>query len=78
MQEQGIIEPLGEQPSSWCHPMVVVPKPKGGYRICVDLTRLNEHVLRPMYPTKTPKEAINNIKPRSKFFTTLDSKNGYW
>ena len=30
MVARNIIRPLGDEPSQWCHPMVVVPKPKGG------------------------------------------------
>ena len=35
-----------EEPTEWCFSMVVVPKPNGTVRICVDLTRLNESVRR--------------------------------
>ena len=38
MVQQGVIEPVGDLATKWCHPMVVVKKPNGGIRICVDLT----------------------------------------
>ena len=50
MVRQGIITPVGEGPSDWCHPLVVVAKPKGGVRITVDLTKLNSQVRRPTHP----------------------------
>ena len=78
MEQSGIIAPLKDEPSDWCHPMVVVQKPKGGVRICVDLTQLNKQIQRPVYPTKTPHEATSNIKPNSKYFTAVDAKHGYW
>ena len=78
MVKDGIIEPLKDEPSQWCHPLVVVQKPSGGVRVCVDLTKLNEHVQRPVYPSSTPRQAVNKINPGSKFFSTLDAKSGYW
>ena len=42
MVQQGIIDPLADKPTDWCHPIVVVAKPKGGVRICVDLQKLNK------------------------------------
>ena len=80
MEEQGIIEkvPTGES-STWCHPLVVVPK-KGSTepRITVDLSGLNKYVKRPAYPTRSPREAVAAISPGSRYFTTLDSRHGYW
>ena len=31
MPRQGIVKPLGDVPTRWCHPLVVVPKPRGAY-----------------------------------------------
>ena len=78
MRRQGIVKQLGDVPTGWCHPLVIVPKPRGGIRLCVDLTRLNKFVRRPIHLMKTPKEAVSKIKPGSKYFTTLDAKQGYW
>ena len=58
--------------------MVIVPKPKGGTRICVDLTHLNRQIRRPVYPTTPPRDAVSSIHSGCKFFTTVDAKNGYW
>jgi hypothetical protein len=44
MQELGVVSKVTE-PTEWCVGMVVVPKPNGQVRICVDLTRLNQSVL---------------------------------
>ncbi|ROT72286.1 Transposon Ty3-G Gag-Pol polyprotein [Penaeus vannamei] len=67
--QQGIISPVGDKPSEWCHPMVLVPKPGNGVRITVDLTRLNSQVSRPTHPSPTPADAIRTITPSAKFFT---------
>ena len=63
MVKKKIIAPLDDEPSEWCHPIVVVQKPQGGIRLCVDLSELNKSVQRPVYPTVSPKEAINSIAP---------------
>ena len=31
MTRQGIVKPLGDVPTRWCHPLVIVPKPRGAY-----------------------------------------------
>ena len=48
METLGVISKI-EEPTEWCSPMVVVPKPNGTVRICVDLTKLNESVQRERY-----------------------------
>ena len=34
MTRQGIVKPLGDVPTRWCHPLVIVPKSRGGIRLC--------------------------------------------
>ena len=70
--------PVGES-YQWCHPMVVVPKKDSSEpRITVDLTGLNKFVKRPAYPTRVPREVVAGIPRGMKYFTTLDSRHGYW
>ena len=75
---QDIITPTGDTPSEWCHPMVVVPKPNGGVRITVDMTKLNMQVARTTHPAPTPQDAIRRIDRKAKYFTTFDAIHGYW
>ena len=77
MVEQGIIQPADDNPSEWCHPLVVVAKNKG-VRITVDMTKLNRQVLRPTHPSPTPFDAVRSVPPRTKYFTTADALCGYW
>ena len=75
---QDIIERVGDEASPWCHPMIAVKTKSGGVRICVDLTRLNRYVQRPVYPMRTPKDAVDAIKPTDVLFTKLDASQGYY
>ena len=75
--QAGVIAPVTEA-TDWVHPMVVVQKPNGGIRLCIDLQKLNKYVRRPYQPSKSPAEAISNISSSSKFFSTLDATKGYW
>ena len=63
--------------SDWGHPMTVVEKADGSARICVDLTRLNKFVKRPVYPPRSPKDAVACISGKARFFTTVDAVQGY-
>ena len=49
MKKLGVIS-KSEIPTDWCAGMVVVPKPDGRIRKCVDLTKLNESDLQETYP----------------------------
>ena len=60
------------------HPMVAVPKPKGGVRITVDMTKLNSQVDHPTHPSLTPQAAIRRIDWKAKYFTIFDTLHDYW
>ncbi|XP_059084410.1 uncharacterized protein LOC131881541 [Tigriopus californicus] len=78
MQDRGIIAPVGDEPSEWCHPVVIAPKPNGKIRFCVDLTKLNTEVIRATHPTKTPAEAVSGFNKDDAYFAKLDLVKGYW
>lgn len=79
LEDLKIITPVPDgEVSEWCHYLVCVLKPDGSVRCCVDLTKLNPFVVRPLHPLKTPKEAIGNINNDSKFFSVYDATKGYW
>jgi len=54
-EEQGVIAKV-PYPTDWCHPMVVVPKVKGGWRMCIGLGNLNKYIQHLYYPLNTPWE----------------------
>ena len=77
MVSNGIIRAVDDEPTEWCHLMVIVPKTKG-VRICVDLKKLNEQIKRPVHPLTSPRETVNGIHSEAKYFTSLDATQGYW
>ncbi len=57
MEEMGVIQ----EPTQWCAGMVVVvPKPSGACRICVDLKPLNVSVMREVRPIPKVDESLPN------------------
>ena len=79
IETKGEIEknPIGE-PYEWC-PLVIVPKKDSNKaRNTADLAGLNLLVKRPAYPTRVPGEVVARFPPDMQFFTTLDSRDGYW
>ena len=78
MVQQGVIKPVGDVATAWCHPMVCVEKPHGGFSICVDLTKWKKYVKRPIHPGPSPIEVVSDIPPRQTYFTTMDALKGYW
>ena len=73
--KSGVIESVDE-PTDWCAPMVVVPKPNGNVRLCVDLTKLNEGVRRELYVMKKVEETLGSIS-NGTVFSKLDANSGF-
>ncbi len=76
MEELGVISKV-DIPTDWCAGMVVVPKPDGKIRICIDFTKLNEWVLRETYPLPKIDNLLAQVN-ESKYFTKLDCNSGFW
>ena len=71
MESQGVISQVN-QPTSWCAGMVAVPKKSGAIRICVDLKRLNQSVMREVHPLPIPWPNSVVQKFSAKLMPTLD------
>ena len=76
MVRDGVITPVSE-PKQRTHPMVVAVKSNCKPRVCGDLTMLNKYVDRPIFPTRTPKDAISTIPNQCRYFTTVDAVQFY-
>ena len=55
---------------------MVVPKPDGDIRICVDMRRANEAIERERHPIPTIEEVLHNLNG-SIVFSKLDLKWGF-
>ena len=75
LQELDIIEPV-EGPTPWVSPVVVVPKPNGDIRLCVDMRRANEAIIRERHPIPTVDEVLQTVN-QSTVFSKIDLKWGY-
>lgn len=73
----GIIEGV-KGVTSWCSPLHAVPKPDGSLRLCVDMRKVNEAILRTRYPIPTLDDAIEQIaEAKSEIFSKVDLNKGY-
>ena len=70
-----IIESV-EGPTPWLSPVVVVPKQNDGIRLCMDMRRANEAIIRERYPITTVDEVLQSLN-QSTVFGKLDLKWGY-
>ena len=75
LENKGIIEKV-EGPAKWASPLVVVPKSNGDIRLCTDMRRANEAIIREKFPIPTVDDILHEING-SKVFSKLDLKWGY-
>ena len=76
MEQLGVIARV-EQPTDWCAGLVVVQKPNGKVRICVDLTKLNESVRRERHPLPAVDQVLAQLSGAT-IFSKLDANSGFW
>ena len=76
MLKHDVIRPVKE-PTEWCAPITLPIKKNGKVRVCVDLRKLNQHLLRPTYPLPTIEDIMSSLAG-SQFFSKLDASRGYW
>ena len=77
MKKMGVIRPIDE-PTDWCHPIVLVEKPNGDIRICLDLTQLNKGTKREFYELPSVDDTLSQLGTRCNFMAKLDANSGYW
>ncbi|CAH8669281.1 unnamed protein product [Dicrocoelium dendriticum] len=74
MLNAGVIE---EAHSPYNSPVVLVKKPNGKYRFCVDFRRLNEISLTSFVPVPSVANIFARLQ-QSRILTVLDLRSGYW
>ena len=72
---EDIIERV-DAPTPWVNPVVVVPKPNGEVRLCVDMRCANKAIIWERHPIPTIDEVLNDMQEGS-VFSKLDLKWGY-
>ncbi|CAB4018481.1 Hypothetical predicted protein [Paramuricea clavata] len=76
MESMGIIEKV-EKSTDWVNALVLVEKPNGKLRVCLDPRPLNQAIKRQHYRLPTTEEIISQMSG-ARFFSKLDASNGYW
>ncbi|XP_076054461.1 uncharacterized protein LOC143033145 [Oratosquilla oratoria] len=74
LQELGIVQPSH---SPWASPVVLVPKPDGSMRLCVDYRRVNAVTEADGYPLPRIDDVIDDVGS-ARWVTKLDLLKGYY
>jgi len=74
MLKLDVIEP---STSEWASPVVLVLKPDGSTRFCIDYRQLNHRTVRDTHPLPRMDDCLDSLGD-AKFFSTLDCNAGYW
>jgi hypothetical protein len=74
MLASGVIR---ESKSPWCSNVVLVRKPDGSLRFCIDFRGLNRKTIKNAFPMPRIDETLEALAG-AQWFTTLDLRSGYW
>ena len=74
MEKRDIIE---KSTSAWLSPIVLVNKPDGSKRMCLDYRHVNKHLSTDIYPLPRVEELIEQAAG-NKYYATLDMKEAYF
>ena len=70
------VEEIPQGPSAWISPLVVVPKSDGDVRVCVNMRRANEAIIREKHPIPTVEKLLHDLNG-STVFSKVDLKWGF-
>ena len=76
MEKEQVIVKVDE-PTDWVHNPVIVEKPNGKLRVCLDPRELNKYLKREQYQLPTWEEISSRLHG-ARFFSILDANQGYW
>lgn len=74
MEERDIIE---KSTSAWLSPIVLVNKPDGSKRMCLDYRHVNKHLTTDIYPLPRLEELVEQAAGHQ-YYATLDMKEAYF
>ena len=73
MVKDGILTKLDKnQAMEWLNSFLVVRKPSGKLRICLDPTDLNPHIIRPMCNSHILDDIIHKLR-KAKYYAVFDA-----
>ncbi|KAE8955109.1 hypothetical protein PR003_g33268 [Phytophthora rubi] len=70
----GLIRPSN---SPWASPVLMIRKPDGGIRFCIDYRRLNAVTVKDCYPMPLIDDILD-VLGDARLFSTMDIASGYW
>ena len=76
MTDLQVIQPITD-PTDWVSSLVVVEKPDGSLRVCLDPKDLNRAIKREHYHMPTTEDIMSRMSG-AKYFTKMDASNAYW
>jgi hypothetical protein len=76
MEKEQVIVKV-DKPTDWVHNPVIVEKPNGKLRVCLDPRELNKYLKREQYQLPTWEEISSRLHG-ARFFSILDANQGYW
>ena len=74
LNKQGVIEP---SESPWSSAVVLVRKPDGSRRLCIDYRQLNDVTTKDSYPLPRVDDTLDALTG-ARWFSTLDLKSGFY
>lgn len=74
MLSMGVIE---ESNSAWCSPVVLVKKPNGQPRLCLDSRKLNSVTKKDAYPLPVIDGLLSRLHD-TKYISCIDLKDAFW
>ena len=79
MESQGIVSKFDGHDVSpeWLNSFVIVKKPNGNLRICLDPTNLNKDIIRPVCNSQAMDDVVHRLKS-AKFFTVFNTSKGFF
>ena len=66
-----------EKPTDWVNALVIVSKPNGDLRICLDPRPLNKAIKRQHHRLPTAEEILSEMAG-AQYFSKMDASSGYW
>ena len=79
IEAQGIISKFDGHDVSpeWMNSFVIVKKPNGTLRVCLDPTDLNKDIIRPVCNSQMMDDVIHKLK-HAKYFTVFNTSKGFF